>query len=93
MAGMKMPGGTIVAPGKEMLAPRMCRSTNRQVDPEVWFRVVHIAPQDRAVRPVATYREQAVEIALGPKGAFENGNIGALMRRGTADRMESAVAF
>jgi len=32
---------------------------------------------------MATYREQTVEIALGPKGAFENGNIGALMRRVT----------
>jgi len=30
---------------------------------------------------VAAYREQVVEIALGPKGAFENGNIGALRRR------------
>jgi hypothetical protein len=30
---------------------------------------------------VADYREQTVEIALGPKGAFENGNIGALMQR------------
>jgi hypothetical protein len=25
---------------------------------------------------VVAYREQTVEIALGPKGAFENGNIG-----------------
>ena len=26
-------------------------------------------------------REQTVEIALGPKGTFENGNIGTLTRR------------
>jgi hypothetical protein len=30
---------------------------------------------------VAAYRGQTVEIALGPKGAFENGNIGYLRRR------------
>jgi hypothetical protein len=30
---------------------------------------------------VAANREQTVEIALGPKGAFEKGNIGALTRR------------
>jgi hypothetical protein len=36
---------------------------------------------------VATYREQAVEIALGPKGAFENGNIGALRLRAPPSRV------
>jgi hypothetical protein len=35
---------------------------------------------------VAAYREQTVEIAPGPKGAFENGNIGALTRRVPAGR-------
>jgi hypothetical protein len=30
---------------------------------------------------VAAYREQTVEIALGPKEAFENGNVGTLTRR------------
>jgi hypothetical protein len=55
----------------------MCRSTNRQVDPEVWFRIVNLAQVGPPGAPVADYREQTVEIALGPKGAFENGNIGA----------------
>jgi hypothetical protein len=41
--------------------------------------------------PVAAYREQTVEIALGPKGAFENGNIGTLTRRVAADRVVHAV--
>lgn len=41
--------------------------------------------------PVAAYREQTVEIALGPKGAFENGNVGTLTRRVAADRVVSAV--
>jgi len=40
---------------------------------------------------VAAYREQTVEIALGPKGAFENGNIGTLTRRVPADQVVSAV--
>jgi hypothetical protein len=42
-------------------------------------------------RKVAAYREQTVEIALGPKGAFENGNIGALTRQVPADGVVSAV--
>jgi hypothetical protein len=41
--------------------------------------------------PVAAYREQTVEIALGPKGAFENGNIGTVTRRVPADKVVSAV--
>jgi len=41
--------------------------------------------------PAAAYREQTVEIALGPKGAFENGNVGTLTRRVRADRVVSAV--
>jgi len=51
------------------------------VEPEVYFRVVHLTQDGHGCAPVATYREQTVEIALGPKGAFENGNIGALVRR------------
>lgn len=40
---------------------------------------------------MAISREQTVEIALGPKGAFENGNIGALLRRARADWVVSAL--
>jgi hypothetical protein len=40
---------------------------------------------------VAAYREQTVEIALGPKGAFENGDFGALTRRAPPDQVVSAV--
>lgn len=65
----------------------MCRSTNRQAEPEVYFRVVHVAQNGHNGALVAAYREQTVEIALGPKGAFENGNIGALTRRVAADRV------
>lgn len=40
----------------------MCRSTNRQADPEVWFRIVHLAQDGLNCAPVAAYREQIVEI-------------------------------
>jgi hypothetical protein len=63
------------------MGPQMSRSTNRQVDPEVWFRIVHLAQVGNPGAPLAPYRDQMVEIALGPEGAFENGNIGALTRR------------
>ncbi len=81
--------------------------------PEVWFRVVHVAvdgaddapPAPSRVEGVAAYREQTVEIALGPlpapraadaarqagKGAFENGNIGRLTRQVPADQVFSAI--
>ncbi len=71
----------------------MCRSTNRPsvAEPEVYFRIVHVSLQGQKGGPVAAYREQTVEIALGPKGAFENGNIGTLTRRVRSDRIVSAV--
>jgi len=74
------------------MAPLMSRSTNRLsgiAEPEVWFRVVHITLENTAGS--ATYREQTVEIALGPNGAFENGNIGTLTRRVPANQVVSAV--
>ena len=73
------------------LAPQVSRSTNRQVDPEVWFRIFHFAQVGHHGAPVAAYREETVEIALGPKEAFENGNIGALRRRMLSDKEVSAV--
>jgi len=69
----------------------MCRSTNRQAEPEVYFRIVHTTQNGHNSAPVAVYREQTVEIALGPRGAFENGNIGALTRRVAADRVVGAT--
>jgi len=69
----------------------MCRSTNRLVAPEVWFRIVHLTQDAQSGGPVAAYREQTVEIALGPKWAFENGNIGALRRRAPLGQVVSAV--
>ena len=77
------------------MAPLMCRSTNRRfnvAEPEVWFRIVHITPDTHTGAPVAAYREQTVEITLGPKPAFEKGNVGRLTRLVHADRVVSAVS-
>jgi hypothetical protein len=79
------------------VAPRIGRTTNRRirsVEPEVWFRIVHVGvdgqkPVSDADTPV--YRDQTVEIALGPKGAFENGNVGAVKRRVVTERVVNAV--
>ena len=49
----------------------MCRCTNRQADPEVWFRIVHLARTSHNEAPVAAYRDQTAEIALGPKGRLK----------------------
>ncbi len=46
---------------------------------EFYFRIVHIAQGGHNGAPVAPYREQTVEIALGPKLAFKNGKIGTPM--------------
>ena len=73
------------------LAPQMCRCTNRQVEPEVWFRIVHLAQDAQNGAPVAAYREQSVEIALGPKGAFENGNVGTLRLRAPPSRVTRSI--
>jgi len=67
------------------------RGRSGWAEPEIYFRIVHIALDARNGGPVAAYREQTIEIALGPKGAFENGNIGTLTRRLPADRVVSAV--
>ena len=61
------------------------------VEPDIYFRIVHVAGDGHHSAPMAAYREQRVEIALGPKGAFDNGNIGALTRRVSGDRTVSAV--
>ena len=66
------------------------RTLPEVVEPEVWFRIVHLAQAGHSGAPVGAYREQMVEIALGPEGAFENGNIGNLRRRVATDRVVSA---
>lgn len=58
----------------------MTRSTNRRhwAEPEVYFRIVHTALD--LGNGKAAYREQTVEVSLGPDGAFKNGNIGKITR-------------
>ena len=76
------------------MAPQISRSTNRRsslTEPEIWFKIVHIAPELRYVKSEATNRDQTVEIALEPRGTFEDGHIGTLTRRVPADRVVSAV--
>ena len=76
-----------------MLAPRMRQSTNRRgvAEPQVWFRIVHIATDGHHRALDDAYREQTVEIALGPKGAFKSGNVGAVTRRVEANQVISAL--
>jgi len=48
------------------------RSRPGWVEPEVYFRVVHIAQNAHSGAPVAAYREQRVDIALsGPRVPFK----------------------
>ncbi|MCK4680714.1 hypothetical protein KAT82_06280, partial [bacterium] len=73
--------------------PRMRQSTNRRgvAEPQVWFRIVHVAADGHHCALSDAIREQAVEVALGPKGAFKGGNVGAVMRQVGADRVVSAL--
>jgi hypothetical protein len=61
------------------------------LEPEVWFRIVHLVQDGEKGAPVAAYREQMVEIALGPKGAFENGNVGTLRLRALPSQVIRSV--
>jgi hypothetical protein len=71
----------------------MGQSTNRRraAGPQVWFRIVHIATDGHRRALGDAVREPTVEIALGPKGAFKNGNVGAVTRRVAVDRVVSAL--
>ena len=71
----------------------MRQSTNRRrvAEPQVWFRIIHIAANGHHRALDGAYREQTVEIALGPKWAFKSGNVGAMTRRVAADRVLSAL--
>ena len=68
-------------------------STNRHsvAQPQVWFRIVHVAADGHHRALGAAHGEQTVEIALGPMGAFKSGNAGTVMRRVAADRVVSAL--
>jgi len=74
------------------MAPRTQLSTNRCggiASPEIWFRIVHLTLDDSS--GFAAYREQTVEVALGPKEAFGTVNLGRLTRQVPASQVVSAV--
>jgi hypothetical protein len=71
------------------VAPPVSLGKFHIADPEVWFRIVHITLD--AASGYAEYRDQTVEVALGPWQAFENGNIGRLTRRVLDSQVVSAV--
>ena len=75
------------------MAPRMHQSTNwRDVaKPQVWFRIVHVAADGHHRATADGIREQTVEIALGSRGAFRNGNVGVVKRCGAMDWGVSAL--
>lgn len=66
--------------------------THRQGPPEVWFRIFHVAPVGQNTYTEADLIEQAVEIALGPREAFETGSVATLKRRVTTDRVVNVAA-
>jgi hypothetical protein len=68
-------------------------STNRSraAGPEIWFRIVHAVLHGQNHPPLATYREQKVEIALGPIRIIEDGQVGNLTRQIEADQVVSVV--
>jgi hypothetical protein len=73
----QLQAGSGVAPDPAALAPRVCRAANsrRVTQPEVWFRIRHVA-EDGHHRPLGdAYRKQTVEVTLGPKGAFKKGQL------------------
>jgi hypothetical protein len=67
------------------------RTRPGRVEPEIYFRIVHVAGDGHPGAPVAAYREQWVEVALGPKDPYKNGHIGTLMRRVPTDRVMTAL--
>ena len=60
--------------------------TGQGAVPEIYFRVLHIADDAHNGVPGKEFHEQAVEIALGPKGAFQASNLATLTRRVAPER-------
>ena len=63
------------------------RASNKPGEPEVLFRIVHHADEHRED---SGQIEQPVDIAFGPKGAFERGKSGRLSRLISANRIIDA---
>ena len=67
------------------------RTRPGRAEPEVWFRVVLLAQERPNGAPAAPFREQPVEISLGPKGAIENENVGPLGRRAAPGQVVRSI--
>lgn len=83
-----------MAQGGERRTPG--RPVNRaSAEPEVVFRIVHVVLDDGCPppdgSPSSSYREQAVEIALGPNPIFQTGHFTAVRRRVPPDQVVNAV--
>jgi len=52
------------------------RTRPGQVEPEIYFRIVHAAQIGLNAAPVATYREQTVESVLPPRKPALSGDTG-----------------
>jgi len=72
----------------EPLAHMRQSGRERAAEPVIMFRIVHKTLQDE---PPDAYRDQTVEIALGPRDAFKNGNVGTLVRRVPTQNVVCAV--
>jgi hypothetical protein len=67
------------------------RSRPGPVEPDVYFRILHCAQVCRNNVPVATYREQTVELAVASKGTFKDDPIVNVTRRTPVERIVSAI--
>ena len=78
--------------GRDVWLPK-CNSirTGQRAVPEIYFRILHIADDGRNGFSGTEFHKQAVEIALGPNGAFQGGNVAVLMRRVATKRVLTAT--
>ena len=93
MSGARREAPVFTDRGLRVLAPRMRQSTNRRgvAEPQIRFRIIHVA-EDGHHRAVSdAMREQSVEIALGPKGVSKKGNAGVVTREVAAHRVVSPL--
>ena len=67
------------------------RSRPGLAEPDLYFRIMHSAQVGRNNVPVATYREQAVEVAIESKGVFKNDPVANVTRRTPVERIVSAI--
>ncbi len=65
------------------------RTSKSIENPEVWFRIIHVTHDYSTTS--SKYHEQTVEISLGPKPTFRNGDFRKLSRKVESKQIVSAV--